>query len=58
MPRYRADIIDGEGHFRNAIYLEFADDDTAIEVAKRMVHGYDVELWEGNRKIAAFKSGE
>jgi hypothetical protein len=38
--------------------MDFADDDEAIEGVKRMVLGYDVELWEGNRKIAALKSSE
>jgi hypothetical protein len=55
MPRYRANIIESNGHFRNAIDLDLSGDDAAIEAAKRLVHGYDVELWEGNRKIATFK---
>ena len=58
MPRYRAIILDSDGQFRNAIHMDFADDDEAIEGVKRMVLGYDVELWEGNRKIAALKSSE
>ena len=56
MPRYRANILDNDGQFRNAIHMDFADDNEAIEGVKRMVLGYDVEVWEGNRKIAAFKS--
>jgi hypothetical protein len=56
MPHYRANIIDSDGQFRNAIHIDFAEDDEAIEGVKRMVLGYDVELWEGNRKIAAFKT--
>jgi hypothetical protein len=58
MTRYRANILDSDGQFRNAIHMDFAADDEAIEGVKRMVLGYDVELWEGNRKIAALKSSE
>ena len=58
MPRYRANIIDSDGRFKNALHLDFADDGEAIEATKRFVHGHDAELWEGNRKIATFKSGQ
>jgi hypothetical protein len=59
MPIYKAYIIESDGRFRNAIDLDLADDASAIESAKRLVmNGYGVELWEGKRKIATFKSGE
>jgi hypothetical protein len=31
------------------------DDKTAKEYAKNLVDGHDVELWQGERKIATFK---
>jgi hypothetical protein len=56
MPRYRADIIGDDGRFRNCMYLEFAGDDDAIETLRRLAQRhYAIELWEGNRKVAAFK---
>jgi hypothetical protein len=58
MARYRADIIDSDGHFKNAIYLELADDNSAIETAKRLVNDHSVEVWDGHRKMATFQGGE
>ena len=56
---YKAHIIDSEGRFRNSIDLPVADDASAIEFAKRLLKNHDgVELWNGKRKIATFKSGE
>jgi hypothetical protein len=58
MPRYRTNIIDSDGRFKNALHLDFADDGEAIETTKRLVQGDNAELWEGSRKIATFKSGK
>jgi hypothetical protein len=53
---FKAHIIDSEGRFRNSIDLPF-DESSAIEFAKRLAtDGNGVELWNGNRKIATFKS--
>jgi len=38
------------------MYLEFAGDNDAIETLRRLAQRhYAIELWEGNRKVAAFK---
>jgi hypothetical protein len=59
MPIYKANTLESDGRFRNSIDLDLADDASAIGVAKRLtMNGYDVELWDGKRKIATFKSGE
>jgi hypothetical protein len=59
MRRYRAEIIDRDGHLESAVYLETHDEEVAAEFAKRRVtDGCNVELWDGKRKIATFKSGE
>jgi hypothetical protein len=55
MAEYRAYIIGSDGHFLRAIEILCADDDTAKEYAKNLVDGHDVELWQGERKIEAFK---
>jgi hypothetical protein len=34
------------------------DDEAAKERAKLLVDGHDVELWDGARKIAEFKTGQ
>jgi hypothetical protein len=31
------------------------DDETAKEHARQLIDGHDVELWQGDRKIEAFK---
>ena len=44
-----------DGHFVDAVLLECADDSEAMEQAKQLVDGHDVELWQRARKIAQFK---
>jgi hypothetical protein len=55
MSDYRAYLIGADGRFLRAIELVCPDDDTATEYAKRLVDGHDIELWQGARKVAAFK---
>jgi hypothetical protein len=55
MAGYRAYIIAADGHFLRAIELVCPDDEVAKEYAKRLVDGHDVELWQGDRKVATFK---
>ena len=53
---YRAYLIGGDGHFYNAVPLKCTNDDEVIEKARQLVDGHDVELWQLDRKVAAFKS--
>jgi hypothetical protein len=54
VPDYRAYIVGIGGPF-NSTRTEFLhnhpDDTTAIEAARRLVHDYDVELWDGDRFV-------
>jgi hypothetical protein len=56
MPDYRAYIVDGP--FENSILTEFLhnhpDDATAIEAAKQLVGGHDIELWDCDRFVGRF----
>lgn len=52
MPDYRIYVIDSDGHFHSALPLECTDDSEAVEKAKQLVDGHDVELWQRDRKIA------
>ena len=54
MPDYRAYIIGRDGHFEKAVALDCADDSAAIESAKQLIDGHDVELWQRDRRIARF----
>jgi len=44
MAEYRAYLIGSDGHFCDAVDLVCADDTEAIEKAKQLVNGHDVEL--------------
>jgi hypothetical protein len=55
---YRAWIMGWDGHITGALDLPCADDDAAKERAKQLVNGYDVELWQRNRRIAIFERDE
>jgi hypothetical protein len=51
----RAYIIGSDGHFYSAVRLECIGDAEALKEAEHLVGGHDVELWQGARKVAAFK---
>jgi hypothetical protein len=52
MLEYRAYIVGHDGHFIGYEALVSPDDANAIEEAKRLVGGHDVELWSGPRLVA------
>jgi len=52
MPDYRVYIIGHDGHFMKSERLDCADDAAAIEAAKQLVDGHDIELWQRDRRIA------
>jgi hypothetical protein len=54
MPEYRAYLVGSDDHIQNAVYLNCADDDQAIILAKEFADGHDVELWQLDRKVATF----
>jgi len=57
MPDYRAYIVGIDAQF-NSIITEFLhdhpDDATAIEAAKQLVGGHDIELWDRERFVGRF----
>jgi hypothetical protein len=56
MQLYRAYVIGQDGHFIRSIDLSCADDNAAIESAKQLIDGHDLELWQRDRRIARFDS--
>jgi hypothetical protein len=56
MTEYRAYLIGCDGHFCAAVHLVCTDDTEAIEKAKQLVNGHDVELWQSDRMVAALKA--
>jgi hypothetical protein len=51
MNEYRLYKVGEDGHFIGFEPLICADDAEAIEKAKRLVDGHDVELWSGPRLV-------
>jgi hypothetical protein len=51
MKEYRAYLVGPDGHFVGFEPLVCASDSEAIEKAKRLVDGHDVELWSGPRFV-------
>ena len=54
MDGYYAYIIGADGHVINRVDLAFELEEDAVERAKGLVDGHDVELWQRDRKIATF----
>ena len=52
MAEYRAYTVGRDGHFIAAKALTCADDAEAIDTAKPLVDGHDIELWSGERLVA------
>lgn len=52
MSDYRAYIVDKEGHIKSAKVIVADDDEKAVEAAKPMVDGHDIEIWHLDRKVA------
>jgi DNA-directed RNA polymerase subunit RPC12/RpoP len=56
MRPYRAFVVNEDGHFQKAVVLYCADDVVAVQEAKKLVDGKDIELWEMERRVATLKS--
>jgi hypothetical protein len=58
MQDYRAFVMGRDGRILQRHEFLCAAEEAAKERAKRMVNGYDVELWHRDRKIATFRHNE
>ena len=56
MVEYRAYSVDHDGHFVGFEALICTDDAEAIEKAKRLVDGHDIELWSGDRFVTRLEA--
>jgi hypothetical protein len=54
MADYRIYLVGEDGHFFDVVPLVCATDAEAIEQAQELAVGYDVELWQLDRKVATF----
>jgi hypothetical protein len=48
---YRVYFVGSDGHFVRSVGLSCSDDAEAIEQARRLIEGQDIELWSGERFI-------
>ena len=55
---YRVYLIGEDGVIIRRVDLGCEDDETAKNRAELLVDGHDVELWDGARKIAEFKTSK
>jgi len=55
MAEYRAFILEEDGHIDRSVEFLCPDDEAAKTYARQFVDGHDVELWQGDRKIASFQ---
>ncbi len=51
MAQYRAYTVGNDGHSVGYEALVCDDDVEAIEKAKRLANGHDIELWSGDRFV-------
>jgi len=52
MQHYRAYLIGNDGHFVKHEVFESSDDESAVERAKQLFDGHDLEVWTGVRMVA------
>jgi hypothetical protein len=55
MTDYRAYILGPDGHVQNRVDIICDDEAEALRLAKQLVDGHDVELWQLDRKIEMLK---
>jgi hypothetical protein len=59
MPDYRVYPVDKDNHIAAVAYIVTCDtDQDAIENARPLVNGHDVELWQGARQVGRIKAEE
>ena len=57
MPEYRIFPLTSDNHIKNAPALVVCENDSAaLEQAKKMLDGHNLEVWEGNRLVTRLTS--
>lgn len=51
MHHYRAYIMSPDDHIIRAVDLHGANDKEAMERARQLIDGHDIELWSGDRFV-------
>ncbi len=58
MSDYHAYILGADGHIIKRHDIECDGDDAALEYAKKLVDGHDVEVWQRDRVVGKLKSND
>lgn len=58
MAEYRAYILNRNGKITEAADFVRNDDEAAKKHAREVAGGYDVELWQGKRRVALLKKAQ
>lgn len=56
MSDYHAYIMGADGHIIRRHDIECDADDEALDLAKMLVDGHDVEVWQRDRVVGTIKS--
>jgi hypothetical protein len=57
MPEYRIFPLTSDNHIKNAPALVVCENDSAaLEQAKKMLDGHNLEVWEGTRRVTRLNS--
>ncbi|MCS3896085.1 hypothetical protein M2171_005218 [Bradyrhizobium japonicum USDA 38] len=56
MKDYRAFLLDQDGHILCAHGFDAVDDEEALQKARGLVDGHDVEVWQLARKVGLIKT--
>lgn len=52
---YRAYLVGDDGHIRNVVEIQCANDEDAKERARQLLGELDIELWQLDRQVARFE---
>lgn len=58
MSGFRAFIMGADGHVQARVDFLCDTEKEALEQAKQLVDGHDIELWQLNRHIRTFKTDD
>lgn len=58
MRHYRAYIVGADGHFYDFKVVDASTDEEAVESARELVDGHDIEVWHLDRKLAVLKASD
>ncbi len=56
MPVYRIDLMTAEGLLEESRFVDYDDDDGAIDHAGAISHPHEMRVWDDERLVATFSA--